>query len=71
MLRSQAEQRSIELLTERKNWETTISERENEIVELKTKIMQLEEKEKDIMIELKVWLLKNSLMNRLLWREVL
>ena len=53
-MRSQAEQRSIELLTERKNWETTISERENEIVELKTKIMQLEEKEKDIMIELKV-----------------
>ena len=54
LLRSQAEQRSIELLTERKNWETTVSERENEIVELKTKIMQLEEKEKDIMIELKV-----------------
>lgn len=53
-LRSQAEQRSIDLLTERKNWETTVSEREKEIVELKTKLMELEEKEKDLMIEMKV-----------------
>ena len=55
-MRSQAEQRSITLLTERKNWETTVSEREKEIVELKSKIMQLEEKENDIMLEMKVGL---------------
>ena len=53
-LRTQAEQRSINLLTERKNWETTISEREKEIVELKSKIMELEEKQNDTEIEMKV-----------------
>lgn len=53
-MRTQAEQRSINLLTERKNWETTISEREKEIVELKSKIMELEEKQNDTMIEMKV-----------------
>ena len=53
-LRTQAEQRSINLLTERKNWETTISEREKEIVELKSKIMELEEKQNDTEFEMKV-----------------
>lgn len=53
-MRTQAEQRSINLLTERKNWETTISEREKEIVELKSKIMELEEKQNDTEIEMKV-----------------
>ena len=53
-MRTQAEQRSINLLTERKNWETTISEREKEIVELKSKIMELADKQNDTMIEMKV-----------------
>ena len=53
-MRTQAEQRSINLLTERKNWETTSSEREKEIVELKSKIMELEEKQNDTEIEMKV-----------------
>ena len=53
-MRTQAEQRSNNLLTERKNWETTISEREKEIVELKSKIMELEEKQNDTEIEMKV-----------------
>ena len=53
-MRTQAEQRSINLLTERKNWETTMSEREKEIVELKSKIMELEEKQNDTEIEMKV-----------------
>ena len=53
-MRSQAEQRSIELLQQRKDWEGGMESKDAEIAELKKKVEALEEKEKDLQLELKV-----------------
>lgn len=53
-MRSQAEQRSIELLQQRKDWEGGMESKDTEIAELKKKVEMLEEKEKDLQLELKV-----------------
>ena len=53
-MRSQAEQRSIELLQQRKDWDGNVEAKEKEIAELKKKVEMLEEKEKDLQLELKV-----------------
>lgn len=53
-MRSQAEQRSIELLQQRKDWESGMESKDAEIAELKKKVEMLEEKEKDLQLELKV-----------------
>ena len=55
-MRSQAEQRSIELLQQRKDWEGGMESKDAEIAELKKKVEALEEKEKDLQRELKVGL---------------
>lgn len=55
-MRSQAEQRSIELLQQRKDWEGGMESKDTEIAELKKKVEALEEKEKDLQLELKVGL---------------
>lgn len=55
-MRSQAEQRSIELLQQRKDWEGDMESKDAEIAELKKKVEALEEKEKDLQLELKVGL---------------
>lgn len=55
-MRSQAEQRSIELLQQRKDWEGGMESKDAEIAELKKKVEALEEKEKDLQLELKVGL---------------
>lgn len=54
--RSQAEQRSIALLTEKKNWESSLSDRDSRIVELEKRVSELEECETDLKLELKVGL---------------
>lgn len=53
-MRTQAEQRSIELLQQRKDWEGSMESKDAEIAELKKKVEGLEEKEKDLQLELKV-----------------
>lgn len=55
-MRSQAEQRSIELLQQRKDWKGGMESKDAEIAELKKKVEALEEKEKDLQLELKVGL---------------
>ena len=55
-MRSQAEQRSIELLQQRKDWEGGMESKDAEIAEMKKKVEALEEKEKDLQLELKVGL---------------
>ena len=52
--RTQAEQRSIALLTEKKDWQTTLESRETSIQELQKRVIELEEKEADLTLELKV-----------------
>ena len=55
-MRSHAEPRSIELLQQRKDWEGGMESKDAEIAELKKKVEALEEKEKDLQLELKVGL---------------
>ena len=52
--RTQAEQRSIALLTEKKDWQATLEARETSVQELQKRVMELEEKEADLTLELKV-----------------
>ena len=52
--RAQAEQRSIALLTEKKDWQATLEARETSVQELQKRVMELEEKEADLTLELKV-----------------
>lgn len=53
-LRSQAEQGTIGLLTQRKGWSTALEAKEQEAEELKKSIAALEEEQEDITLELKV-----------------
>ena len=53
-LRSQAEQHSIELLKNRKDWETGLTSRDAQIRELEKKIEELSELQQDLELELKV-----------------
>lgn len=52
--RSQAEQRSIALLTEKKNWEVSLHDRDERIAVLEKRVSELEECEADLKLELKV-----------------
>lgn len=52
--RTQAEQRSIALLTEKKDWQATLEARETSVQKLQKRVMELEEKEADLTLELKV-----------------
>ena len=53
-LRSQAEQHSIELLKNRKDWESGLTSRDAQIRELEEKIEELSELQRDLELELKV-----------------
>lgn len=53
-LRSQAEQGTIELLQQRKEWSTTLEAKVKEVEELKKNIATMEEEQEDITLELKV-----------------
>ena len=56
--RSQAEQRSIALLTEKRNWESSLAARDSTIAELERRVSELEEREADLTLELKVGMRK-------------
>lgn len=53
-LRSQAEQCTIELLTQRKGWGESLSEKTKALAELNQQIASIEEEEADMALELKV-----------------
>lgn len=53
-LRSQAEQCTIELLTHRKGWGESLSEKTKALAELNQQIASIEEEEADMALELKV-----------------
>lgn len=53
-LRLQAEQCTIELLTQRKGWGESLSEKTKALAELNQQIASIEEKEADMALELKV-----------------
>lgn len=53
-LRSQAEQCTIELLTQRKGWGESLSEKTKALAELNQQIASIEEEEADMVLELKV-----------------
>lgn len=53
-LRLQAEQCTIELLTQRKGWGESLSEKTKALAELNQQIASIEEEEADMALELKV-----------------
>lgn len=53
-LRAQAEQSTVELLTQRKEWNVSLEAKEKEVEELKKSIAAMEEEQEDITLELKV-----------------
>lgn len=53
-LRLQAEQCTIELLTQRKGWGESLSEKTKALAELNQHIASIEEEEADMALELKV-----------------
>lgn len=53
-LRLQAEQCTIELLTQRKGWGESLSEKTKALEELNQQIASIEEEEADMALELKV-----------------
>ena len=53
-LRLQAEQCPIELLTQRKGWGESLSEKTKALAELNQQIASIEEEEADMALELKV-----------------
>lgn len=53
-LRAQAEQSTVMLLTQRKEWNVSLEAKEKEVEELKKSIAAMEEEQEDITLELKV-----------------